>query len=168
MLVKSSTGNQKISCEFAIATLRNDATILCSTQREQRRTYSPMKNPTPLFAPVIAATLPEGAAKAAAAAEDDMLGARRSDGAFALDSAFVSHHESGRRACRVGEGLAFEGTPKFKTSRANAAATGQQVGHYFQARAARDTAIVLNLFSMSQQILHIAGWSTCKCLFCAS
>ena len=101
-------------------------TILYSTQREQRRTYSPMKNPTPLFAPVIAATLPEGAAKAAAAAEDDMLGARRSDGAFALDSirfdsihsAFVSHHESGRRACRVGEGLAFEGTPKFKTSRA--------------------------------------------------
>jgi len=51
-----------------------------------------MKNPTPLFAPVIAATLPEGAAKAAAAAEDDMLGARRSDGAF-LDSAILRFAE---------------------------------------------------------------------------
>ena len=38
-----------------------------------------MKNPTPLFAPVIAATLPEGAANAAAAAEDDMLGEKPCD-----------------------------------------------------------------------------------------
>ena len=123
MLTKSSTGNQKISCEFAIATLRNDATTLCSTQREQRRTYSPIKNPTPLFAPVIAATLPEGAAKAAAAAEDDMLASGCSwILLWLLDGSWMA------MACRVGEvgevaklrrkvwPSNFEGTPRGKTA----------------------------------------------------
>ena len=144
-------------------------TILYSTQREQRRTYSPMKNPTPLFAPVIAATLPEGAAKAAAAAEDDMLGARRSDGAF-LDSAILRFAE--RVTSRVWPACVSRwrrsGLRRNSKIQNFSGKRQQQVGHYFQAKAARDTAIVLNLFSMSQQILHIAGWSTCKCLFCAS
>lgn len=72
-----------------------------------------MKNPTPLFAPVIAATLPEGAAKAAAAAEDDMLASGCSwILLWLLDGSWMA------MACRVGEvgevaklrkeGLAFE------------------------------------------------------------